>query len=63
MVLCNEVGEALSNSSSPQNSGRRQPEQMFSKTNVNINVKYYKSFGCPLYDKTTLTINVKKGGK
>ena len=41
--------DALNNYPSPQDSARRTHEQIFSKTQVNINAKYFKLFGCPVF--------------
>ena len=40
-----------------QNKDYRSPEQLFSRTNVSINAKHYKPFGCPTYvlDKSLQT--------
>ena len=43
------ANEAFNNLSSPQDSARRTSEKIFSKTNVNINTKHFKPFGCPMY--------------
>ena len=48
------ANEALKNSPSPQDSARRTPEQIFSKTNVNINAKHFKPFGCQVYALTSV---------
>ena len=39
----------LNNSPSPHDSARRTSEKIFSKPRVNINIKHYKPFGCPLF--------------
>ena len=50
MVICYENGKkTLNNSPSPHDSAGRNPEQIFSKTNVNINAMHYKPFGYLFY--------------
>ena len=43
------INEAHSHSSSLKESTRRTPEQIFSKTKVNVNAKHYKPFGCLVF--------------
>ena len=43
------ANDALNNSPIPQDSSRRTPEQIFSKTNEKIHAKYYKIFGCIVF--------------
>ena len=43
------IYETLNNLPSPQDTVRRTPQQIFSKTNININVKYFKPFECSVY--------------
>jgi hypothetical protein len=43
------ANEALNNTSSLQDKHRRTPMQVFTSTQVNINAKHYKPFGCPTF--------------
>ena len=43
------ANEAFNNSPSPQDSSRRTTEQIFSKTNININAKHCKLCGCLVF--------------
>ena len=43
------ANEALNDSPSLQDPGRKSPAQLFHKTNVLANPKHYQPFGCPVY--------------
>ena len=43
------ANDAMNNSPSLQDINRRTPEQIFSKTNANMNAKHFKPCGCPVY--------------
>jgi hypothetical protein len=46
MRMANEI---INNSPSLKDKERRTPYQIFSSTSVNINIKHWKPFGCPVY--------------
>jgi hypothetical protein len=47
------ANNAYNNSPSMQNEHRHTPLQVFSKTRVNMNIKHFHPFGCPVYVLTS----------